>query len=153
MRDSTPCAACGMLTQGYAVVLDKTTQMSHNLCAYCVSSSLYSNENYWTVLGWYNGLDRPSYVNGEQPEYYGGGRWKQQYPYDYATSEQLAKNSNIEALEEAYNMPSDAVLDEYIDANPDKFTDVVYEDNEEDRVLSALYTWRQMRSTPEEAAV
>lgn len=50
-------------------------------------------------------------------------------------------------LDAWYNMPSDAVLDEYIDANPDKFTYVAYSDNTEDTELAGLRQWYDLRQS------
>lgn len=68
--------------------------------------------------------------------------------YGERTAQEIRTHTITEnKLESLYNMPSDAVLDEYIDKHPDRFSYVAYTDNEEDKVLSGLNTWAEMRST------
>lgn len=50
-------------------------------------------------------------------------------------------------LDAWYDMPSDAVLDKYIDANPDKFTYVAYGDNTEDIEAAGMRQWYDLRQS------
>jgi len=80
-----------------------------------------------------------------------------QAPYDQMLEEYHAQTAQAEEmhkrrvdwidLERQYDMPSDAVLDEYIDANPDKFQYVAYADNTEDTLLAGLRQWYDLRQS------
>jgi len=80
-----------------------------------------------------------------------------QAPYDQMLEEYHAQTAQAEELhkrrvdwidlERQYDMPSDAVLDEYIDANPDKFQYVAYADNTEDMQLAGYRQWYDLRQS------
>ena len=79
------------------------------------------------------------------------------YPYDQEMSRYYEEEAalrdhqrrladNMELNTALSNMlDHDAVLDAYIDANPDKFTYVAYTDNEEDIRLAGLRQWADLR--------
>jgi hypothetical protein len=66
----------------------------------------------------------------------------------YTAQQMHDRRADTLELDTLYDMPSDAVLDKYIDANPDKFPESVYNPgNTEDMQLAGLRQWHDLRQS------
>ena len=135
------------------------------LCVSCASHEMMRAGKEYTYQGLYIDVSQ-RVVDAYIKEAYDGlsprGRDmadSMQTPYDQAMAEyyeatagqtaQMLHDRQADTLEldTWYNMPSDAVLDKYIDAHPDKFTYVAYGDNTEDIEAAGYRQWFDLRQS------
>src|SRR6187551_2254162 len=169
MIDYVPMPICCACDKDYDlhIFLHNRSGTPIVFCVTCASHEMAraSSRNEYTYQGVYTDISQ-RVVDRYLDEAYEGlsprgqaAADSMQTPYDQAmatyyeeaagyTSQQLQdRRADTLELDTWYNMPSDAVLDKYIDAHPDKFTYVAYADNTEDNEAAGYRQWYDLRQS------